>query len=93
MSGCLSVVEMYVPYPRTLLEFMTDNNNTKGGAPPAAPPPPPPADLDDSMDSQPDFDFNLELSRNQHEQYDLQFSEPQTSQATVAPPVTIVGKC
>ncbi|CAH2034989.1 unnamed protein product, partial [Iphiclides podalirius] len=71
-------------------EVMTDNNNSKGGAPPAAPPPPPPADLDDSMDSQPDFSFNLELSRNQHEQYDLQFSEPQPSQASVAPAVTIV---
>ncbi|XP_072930788.1 protein nervous wreck isoform X5 [Epargyreus clarus] len=65
-----------------------DNNNTKSAAPPAAPPPPPPADLGDSMDSQPDFSFNLELSRNQHEQYDTQFVE---QPSVVAPTVTIVG--
>ncbi|XP_072930787.1 protein nervous wreck isoform X4 [Epargyreus clarus] len=64
-----------------------DNNNTKSAAPPAAPPPPPPADLGDSMDSQPDFSFNLELSRNQHEQYDTQFVE---QPSVVAPTVTIV---
>ncbi|CAB3226468.1 unnamed protein product [Arctia plantaginis] len=65
--------------------LLNDNNNTKGGAPPMVPPPPPPTDLSDSMDSQPDFSFNLELSRNHHEQYGLQFGE-------VAPAVTIVGK-
>ncbi|XP_013149577.1 PREDICTED: uncharacterized protein LOC106111917 [Papilio polytes] len=67
---------------------MTDNNNSKSAAPPAGPPPPPPADLGDSMDSQPDFSFNLELSRNQHEQYDLQFDEADIAQVT--PAVTIV---
>ncbi|CAG5039396.1 unnamed protein product [Parnassius apollo] len=71
--------------------IMADNNNSKGAAPPPAdPPPPPPADLDDSMDSQPDFSFNLELSHNQHEQYDLQFSEQEQSKSSVAPAVTIV---
>ncbi|CAK1588499.1 unnamed protein product [Parnassius mnemosyne] len=70
--------------------IMADNNNSKGAAPPPAdPPPPPPADLDDSMDSQPDFSFNLELSHNQHEQYDLQFSEQEQSKSS-APAVTIV---
>lgn len=72
-------------YLRTLPVILNDNNNTKGAAPPAAPPPPPPADLGDSMDSQPDFSFNLELSRNQHEQYGTQFDGS-------APAVTIVGK-
>ena len=63
--------------------MVNDNNNTKGAAPPDAPPPPPPPDLGDSMDSQPDFSFNLELSRNQQEHYGTQFA---------APSVTIVGK-
>lgn len=84
------MVEIYVPYPWTPLVVMTDNNNSKSAAPPAGPPPPPPADLGDSMDSQPDFSFNLELSRNQHEQYDLQFDEADIAQVT--PAVTIVGK-
>ncbi|XP_075990744.1 FCH and double SH3 domains nervous wreck isoform X2 [Anticarsia gemmatalis] len=53
-------------------------------APPLAPPPPPPADLEDSMDSQPDFSFNLELSRPQQEQYGTQFG------GASAPAVTIV---
>lgn len=66
--------------------ILNDNNNTKGGAPPMVPPPPPPTDLSDSMDSQPDFSFNLELSRNHHAQYGSQFDE-------IAPVVTIVGKC
>ncbi|XP_059055076.1 protein nervous wreck isoform X2 [Achroia grisella] len=56
--------------------IVNENNNTKSAAPPADPPPPPPADLGDSMDSQPDFSFNLELTRNQHEQYGTQFSAP-----------------
>nr|XP_013189369.1 unnamed protein product [Amyelois transitella] len=68
--------------------IMTDNNNIKSAAPPAEPPPPPPADLGDSMDSQPDFSFNLELTRNQHELYDLQFNESQGE--TSMPAVTIV---
>ncbi|XP_046977219.1 protein nervous wreck isoform X2 [Vanessa cardui] len=67
--------------------IFNENNNTKSAAPPADPPPPPPADMGDSMDSQPDFSFNLELSRNQHEQYDTQFVAPEPS---VAPPITIV---
>ncbi|XP_045509978.1 protein nervous wreck isoform X1 [Colias croceus] len=54
-----------------------ENNNVKSAAPPADPPPPPPAGMGDSMDSQPDFSFNLELSRNQHDQYDTQFSPQQ----------------
>ncbi|XP_026736516.1 F-BAR and double SH3 domains protein 2 [Trichoplusia ni] len=53
-----------------------ENNNAKGPAPPLAPPPPPPPDLGDSMDSQPDFSFNLELSRNQQEHYGTQFTAP-----------------
>lgn len=68
--------------------IVTENNNTKSAAPPADPPPPPPADMGDSMDSQPDFSFNLELTRNQHEQYDTQFTAP----PSMTPPVTIVGK-
>ncbi|KPJ00593.1 FCH and double SH3 domains protein 2 [Papilio xuthus] len=67
---------------------MTDNNNSKSAAPPVEPPPPPPVDLGDSMDSQPDFSFNLELSRNQQEQYGLQFDEAEN--AHVTPAVTIV---
>lgn len=79
--------------PRTLPVVMSDNNNEKSGAPPAAPPPPPPVDLGDSMDSQPDFSFNLELSRNQQDLYDLQFSQPPpTKPPPVAPQVTIVGE-
>ncbi|XP_026326395.1 F-BAR and double SH3 domains protein 2 isoform X2 [Hyposmocoma kahamanoa] len=70
---------------------MSDNNNEKSGAPPAAPPPPPPVDLSDSMDSQPDFSFNLELSRNQQDLYDLQFSQSEpTKPPPIAPQVTIV---
>lgn len=73
--------------------ILGDNNNIKDAPPPADPPPPPPADvadldLGDSMDSQPDFSFNLELTRNQVEQYGSQFE----GQETVAPAVTIVGK-
>lgn len=72
---------------------MSDNNNEKSGAPPAAPPPPPPVDLGDSMDSQPDFSFNLELSRNQQDLYDLQFSQsPPNKPPPIAPQVTIIGK-
>ncbi|CAH2103644.1 unnamed protein product [Euphydryas editha] len=67
--------------------IFNENNNTKSAAPPADPPPPPPADMGDSMDSQPDFSFNLELTNNQHEQYDTQFT---ASQPSVTPPVTIV---
>ncbi|XP_068620018.1 protein nervous wreck [Battus philenor] len=70
--------------------IMADNNNIKSAAPPVDPPPPPPADLDDSMDSQPDFSFNLELSRNQHVQYDTQFFEQEPSKAPTASAVTIV---
>nr|BAK22648.1 nervous wreck L [Bombyx mori] len=62
--------------------------NESSAAPPLEPPPPPPADLGDSMDSQPDFSFNLELTRNQQEQYGMQFSEP--AGPPVPPPVTIV---
>ncbi|XP_028035706.1 F-BAR and double SH3 domains protein 2 isoform X2 [Bombyx mandarina] len=64
--------------------------NESSAAPPLEPPPPPPADLGDSMDSQPDFSFNLELTRNQQEQYGMQFSEP--AGPPVPPPVTIVGR-
>lgn len=70
-------------YVWTLPVMSNENNNAKGPAPPLAPPPPPPPDLGDSMDSQPDFSFNLELSRNQQEHYGTQFT---------APAVTIVGK-
>lgn len=77
------VVWLNCVFLRTLPEILNDNNNTKGAAPPDAPPPPPPPALGDSMDSQPDFSFNLELSRNQQEQYGTQFA---------APSVTIVGK-
>ncbi|XP_073956214.1 FCH and double SH3 domains nervous wreck [Choristoneura fumiferana] len=71
--------------------ILGDNNNIKDAPPPADPPPPPPADvadldLGDSMDSQPDFSFNLELTRNQVEQYGSQFE----GQEAVAPAVTIV---
>ncbi|XP_053624439.1 protein nervous wreck isoform X3 [Plodia interpunctella] len=71
-------------------ELISDNNNdnVKCAAPPADPPPPPPADLGDSMDSQPDFSFNLELTRNQHQQYGLQFNESQGEPSM--PAVTIV---
>ncbi|CAK1554606.1 unnamed protein product [Leptosia nina] len=75
---------MFVP-PWTLLEVINENNNVKCGAPPADPPPPPPVGMGDSMDSQPDFSFNLELSRNQHDQYDTQFSPQQT----VAPAIIV----
>ncbi|XP_023938630.2 protein nervous wreck [Bicyclus anynana] len=68
-------------------EIINENNNTKNAAPPADPPPPPPLDLGDSMDSQPDFVFNLELSRFQHDHYDAQFSPSPTSSH---PQVTIV---
>ncbi|KAJ0184049.1 hypothetical protein K1T71_000472 [Dendrolimus kikuchii] len=64
--------------------IVSENNNMKGAAPPADPPPPPPADLAGSLDSQPDFSFNLELSRNQQEQYGMQFGEQ------IPPAVTIV---
>ncbi|XP_069364649.1 protein nervous wreck isoform X2 [Maniola hyperantus] len=67
--------------------IFNENNNTKNAAPPADPPPPPPLDMGDSMDSQPDFSFNLELSRIHHDQYDTQFSASPTS---ATPPVTIV---
>ncbi|VVC94274.1 unnamed protein product, partial [Leptidea sinapis] len=73
-------------HPWTLLEIEIDNNNVKNAAPPAAPPPPPPADMGDSMDSQPDFSFNLELSRIQHSQYDTQFS---ASQQPAAPAIIV----
>lgn len=65
--------------------ILNENNNTKGGAPPAMPPPPPPPSVahGDSMDSQPDFSFNLELTSNQHEQYGTQFDG-------ATPAVTIV---
>ncbi|XP_061713876.1 protein nervous wreck isoform X2 [Cydia pomonella] len=74
--------------------ILGDNNNGKDAPPPAAPPPPPPADagddidLGDSMDSQPDFSFNLELTKNQVEQYGSQFEGQEASD--VAPAVTIV---
>ncbi|XP_041986298.1 protein nervous wreck isoform X2 [Aricia agestis] len=67
-------------------EMIVNDNNNKT-APPMDPPPPPP-DMGDSMDSQPDFSFNLELSRNQHELYDAQFSGQEEPQFTT--PVTIV---
>ncbi|XP_022832541.1 F-BAR and double SH3 domains protein 2 isoform X3 [Spodoptera litura] len=66
-----------------------DNNNTKGAAPPDAPPPPPPPDLGDSMDSQPDFSFNLELSRNQQEHYGTQFAAPSVTIVVDE----VVGEC
>lgn len=62
--------------------IINDNNNIKSVAPPANPPPPPPVDLEDDL-SMVDG-FNLELSRNQHEQYGSQFALPTA--------VTIVGK-
>lgn len=74
--------------------IVSENNNRKNAVPaPAQPPPPPPEDVDD-LDSQPDFSFNLELSRNQHEQYDTQFAMASTSAPPVVcpPAVTIVGK-
>ncbi|XP_032526366.2 protein nervous wreck isoform X1 [Danaus plexippus] len=85
-----SAPPVFVSPPESPTDFNDDifgeNNNTKNAAPPAAPPPPPPADLGDSMDSQPDFSFNLELSRNRVEHYDSQFGE----EHSVNPPVTIV---
>ncbi|XP_028156270.1 protein nervous wreck-like, partial [Ostrinia furnacalis] len=78
-------------------EMVVENNNTKSAAPPAAPPPPPPADADADVSGPSqaelaelaEFSFNLELTRNQHEQYGTQFSlvGPPT---IVAPSVTIV---
>ncbi|CAH2208243.1 jg25714, partial [Pararge aegeria aegeria] len=66
---------------------INENNNTKNAAPPADPPPPPPLDKGDSMDSQPDFVFNLELSRFHHDHYDAQFS---SSPPSSHPQVVIV---
>lgn len=66
--------------------FAPENNNCKHVAPPANPPPPPPADLDESMDDQPDFSFNLELSRTHHHHYEAQFDVDPLAV------VTIVGK-
>ncbi|XP_039763874.1 protein nervous wreck isoform X2 [Pararge aegeria] len=68
-------------------EIINENNNTKNAAPPADPPPPPPLDKGDSMDSQPDFVFNLELSRFHHDHYDAQFS---SSPPSSHPQVVIV---
>ncbi|KAJ8736850.1 hypothetical protein PYW07_000121 [Mythimna separata] len=70
-------------------QIENDNNNTKGAAPPDAPPPPPPPDLGDSMDSQPDFSFNLELSRNQQEHYGTQFAAPSVTIVVDE----VVGEC
>lgn len=71
--------------------IVNDNNNIKSGPPPADSPPAPPGGLDDSLDSQPELSFNLELSLYQQEHYGTQFSaEP--SCAPPPPPVTIVGK-
>ncbi|CAH4038563.1 unnamed protein product [Pieris brassicae] len=66
-------------------QVVNENNNIKSAAPPADPPPPPPIGMGDSMDSQPDFSFNLELSRNQHHQYDTQFSP----QHPIAPSIIV----
>ncbi|XP_022122353.2 protein nervous wreck isoform X2 [Pieris rapae] len=66
-------------------QVVNENNNIKSAAPPADPPPPPPIGMGDSMDSQPDFSFNLELSRNHHDQYDTQFSPQQP----IAPSIVV----
>ncbi|CAH2985237.1 unnamed protein product [Chilo suppressalis] len=66
--------------------IMGENNNTKSAAPPADPPPPPPTEAEAEPET--DFSFNLELTRNQHEQYGTQFS----IDAPMAPAVTIVGE-
>lgn len=73
--------------PRTLPVPVLDKINMKYAAPPLEPPPPPPVSVAESTDDQPDISFNLELSRNQHEQYGAQFTEEPR-----APVVTIVGK-
>ncbi|XP_049884747.1 protein nervous wreck [Pectinophora gossypiella] len=68
--------------------ILGENNNTKSGAPPALPPPPPPpefAEFGESMDSQPDFSFNLELSRNQQDHYDMQFAQGSEAPASASP--------
>ncbi|KAI5640372.1 variant SH3 domain-containing protein [Phthorimaea operculella] len=81
--------------------IMGENNNCKSAAPPAAPPPPPPpeadlgdmpdmADLGDSMDSQPDFSFNIEISRSQLDQYETQFGQDDPPEPKMTPPVMIV---
>lgn len=73
----------------------SENNDSKSGAPPSIPPPPPPADIEESLDSQSDSSFNLELSRNHHDQYDTQFAYAQTTTPPTmgTPAVTIIGQC
>lgn len=70
---------------------VSENNNTKTAAPPADPPPPPPAAAGSHQEEFAEFNFNLELTRNQHEQYGTQFSQADPP-STIAPSVTIVGK-
>ncbi|KAL0851821.1 hypothetical protein ABMA28_000126 [Loxostege sticticalis] len=68
---------------------VSENNNTKPAAPPADPPPPPPAAAGSHQEEFAEFNFNLELTRNQHEQYGTQFSQADPP-STIAPSVTIV---
>lgn len=81
-------------YASLFVLVASENNNTKSGAPPSIPPPPPPADMEESLDSQSDSSFNMELSRNHHDQYDMQFAYAHsTSPPTMgAPAVTIIGE-